>query len=146
MARALKPCGTVAAYRRHRKNNEEPCDPCREANATVQRERRDAKKAEKNKRFADEFRDVKVRMESDTPLGSSRLSDLERQRVLVLGALEGITAADEIKSIPQLSKELREINREIDELKAKSQESEEVDPLAEFFNADVIDLHTASGR
>ena len=146
MARALKPCGTVAAYRRHRKNNEEPCDPCREANATVQRERRDAKKAERNKRFADEFRDVKVRVESDTRLGSSRLSDLERQRVLVLGALEGITAAVEIKSIPQLSKELREINREIDELKAKSQESEEVDPLAEFFNADVIDLHTASGR
>ena len=144
MARALKPCGTVAAYRRHRKNNEEPCDPCREANATVQRERRDAKKAEKNKRFADEFRDVKARMESDTPLGSSRLSDLERQRVLVLGALEGITAADEIKSIPQLSKELREINREIEQVKAESQE--EVDPLAEFFNAEVIDLHTASGR
>lgn len=145
MARALKPCGTVAAYRRHRKNGEDPCDLCKKANATVQRERREVKKAEKNKRFADEFREVKSRMESDTQTrSSSRLSDLERQRVLVLGALEGITAADEIKSIPQLSRELREINRELDE--AKGQDSEEVDPLAEFFNADVINLHSATGR
>lgn len=30
--RALKPCGTLAAYRRHLRNHEDPCDPCLHAN------------------------------------------------------------------------------------------------------------------
>lgn len=30
--RELKPCGTPAAYRRHIKRGEEPCEPCRAAN------------------------------------------------------------------------------------------------------------------
>jgi hypothetical protein len=34
--RQLLPCGTVAAERRHRRNNEPVCDPCRHA-ATKQR-------------------------------------------------------------------------------------------------------------
>jgi len=28
---ALKPCGTVAAHRRHRRNGEEPCAACKKA-------------------------------------------------------------------------------------------------------------------
>jgi hypothetical protein len=32
MARELKPCGTIAAYQRHRRHGEDPCEPCREAN------------------------------------------------------------------------------------------------------------------
>lgn len=32
MARKLKPCGTYAAYIRHLKHNEKPCDPCTLAN------------------------------------------------------------------------------------------------------------------
>lgn len=32
MARQLKPCGTYAAYARHLKHNEKPCEPCTEAN------------------------------------------------------------------------------------------------------------------
>lgn len=31
MARKLKPCGTPAAFRRHRYHNEEPCEACLEA-------------------------------------------------------------------------------------------------------------------
>lgn len=31
MAKELQPCGTSAAYRRHKKRNEEPCDLCKEA-------------------------------------------------------------------------------------------------------------------
>ena len=31
MPRELKPCGTVAAYERHRRHGEEVCDACREA-------------------------------------------------------------------------------------------------------------------
>jgi hypothetical protein len=32
MSRPLKPCGTYAAYARHLRNNEKPCDPCTAAN------------------------------------------------------------------------------------------------------------------
>ena len=32
MARDLKPCGTTAAYQRHLRHGETPCDACREAN------------------------------------------------------------------------------------------------------------------
>lgn len=37
MAPALKPCGTHAAYARHRARGEEPCQPCREAERSYQR-------------------------------------------------------------------------------------------------------------
>jgi len=39
----LQECGTFAAYRRHLKANEAPCDPCKEA-ARRQKSERDAKK------------------------------------------------------------------------------------------------------
>lgn len=32
-----KPCGTYAAYRRHRRNGEPPCDECRDAYMEAQR-------------------------------------------------------------------------------------------------------------
>lgn len=34
----LKPCGTPAAYRRHLRNDEDPCDACRAAVRTQKRE------------------------------------------------------------------------------------------------------------
>ncbi len=36
----MNPCGTYAAYRRHRKANEQPCPACRTAAAKYERERR----------------------------------------------------------------------------------------------------------
>lgn len=33
-----EPCGTVSAYKRHRRHGEQPCKPCREAWAAKQRE------------------------------------------------------------------------------------------------------------
>lgn len=36
MARELRPCGTVAAYVRHLRHGEEPCDDCRKANNDAQ--------------------------------------------------------------------------------------------------------------
>ncbi|MFE3169296.1 hypothetical protein [Streptomyces sp. NPDC059224] len=35
---AVASCGTAAGYRRHRRNGEQPCPPCTEANTTEQRE------------------------------------------------------------------------------------------------------------
>lgn len=37
--RRLKPCGTAAAYHRHRRRGEEPCHACRKAVAAYQRRR-----------------------------------------------------------------------------------------------------------
>lgn len=33
------PCGTLAAYRRHLRRDETPCQACRDANAAAQRQR-----------------------------------------------------------------------------------------------------------
>ena len=40
--RVLKPCGTLAAYQRHYRRSEEPCDPCRAARSEYDRVRRAA--------------------------------------------------------------------------------------------------------
>jgi hypothetical protein len=37
-ARVPKPCGTLAAYRRHQRRGEPPCDLCKAANAAYQRD------------------------------------------------------------------------------------------------------------
>jgi hypothetical protein len=29
MPKTIKPCGTIAAYRRHLRNSEQPCEACR---------------------------------------------------------------------------------------------------------------------
>jgi hypothetical protein len=39
-----QPHGTLAAYRRHQRAGEPPCDPCRAANAEYHRERYRARK------------------------------------------------------------------------------------------------------
>jgi len=41
MARELSPCGTLAAYRRHKRNDEPVCDPCAEANRADKNGRKD---------------------------------------------------------------------------------------------------------
>lgn len=38
--RSVAPCGTYAAHNRHLRNGEKPCDPCRTAANTYQREKR----------------------------------------------------------------------------------------------------------
>lgn len=41
---ATAPCGTPAAYDRHRRNNEPPCGPCIKANSQAAMNRRKARK------------------------------------------------------------------------------------------------------
>lgn len=38
MIRQLQPCGTQAAWQRHRKHGEKPCEACREAHNQYQRD------------------------------------------------------------------------------------------------------------
>ena len=42
MGRALQPCGTWAAYKRHKRKGEEPCDACRQAAREQRRGQRDS--------------------------------------------------------------------------------------------------------
>jgi hypothetical protein len=44
----VMPCGTAAAYRRHRKANEAPCQPCADAERARDRDRRQRQRAAKN--------------------------------------------------------------------------------------------------
>lgn len=132
-----QPCGTYAAYRRHLRKGEPTCEPCRAAN-------RERSKSKRKKRH--EETTVPVYIEAGSSEKSEgRFNDLVTLREVLWETLRVVAQSDP-RQIPSVSKELRAVILEIDELKAKSQESEEVDPLAEFFNADVIDLHTASGR
>jgi hypothetical protein len=39
-ARPLMPCGTEAAFKRHRRNQEPPCDACKYAHAKYAKQRR----------------------------------------------------------------------------------------------------------
>jgi hypothetical protein len=45
--KALKPCGTNAAYQRHRRNNEYPCPPCLAAHAANVSEAKERNKDER---------------------------------------------------------------------------------------------------
>lgn len=44
MTRELAPCGTEAAYRRHRRQDETPCEDCKRAAAAARKARMDRKK------------------------------------------------------------------------------------------------------
>lgn len=43
--RRVAPCGTEAGYKRHRRNNEDACWPCREANRLASRRRNERRSA-----------------------------------------------------------------------------------------------------
>ncbi len=47
-----KPCGTYAAHRRHLRNGETPCPPCREAKNRYQRDRHGYQGAKQDARLA----------------------------------------------------------------------------------------------
>lgn len=44
MARELKPCGTWAAYKRHLRAGETPCEPCRQAARDQKNDRNEARR------------------------------------------------------------------------------------------------------
>lgn len=104
MPRSSSPHGTEAAYKRHLRHKEEPCDACRAAHRELQKEKR--RKENPLIAVRDDFLPV---------AGESRLDSLKRQRDLLDAALS--TAVEEdVKSAAAISRELRAIWAEIDEL------------------------------
>lgn len=42
----VRPCGTLAAYRRHQRHGEPPCESCKQARARYRQDRRRQRRAE----------------------------------------------------------------------------------------------------
>lgn len=74
---ALKPCGTPAAYRRHLRNDEDPCDACRAAVRLQKREgKSNTRKSEAETRLA-AVPDVEVADPDPLEVARSNLAIIE---------------------------------------------------------------------
>ena len=92
MGRPLAPHGTEAAYKRHLRHKESPCDACAEAHRALQRAKRDAVAAPRLPKVSD--------AESD--------DDLVLIRSVLRKALRDTAASDPSKVAP-IAKELRAV-------------------------------------
>lgn len=126
MGKVPAPCGTVTAYNRHLRRSEEPCVDCLRA----KREDQAAKRAK-------DARPVAVMSFPTVPESASRVADLKQQRELVWEALRW-ASSENPRVIPQLSKELREINAEIDQIEGAHEVKET--KFDEFFSGGGLSL------
>ena len=117
MGRKPSPCGTEAAYKRHLRHGEEPCEECRGAHRDLQRSKRRSV--------------VSVVPPVVEEVGETRLEALERQRRLLAGAME-IAAESDPKAVASISRELRAVWGEIDELSKVDGSVEAGDPLEQL--------------
>lgn len=104
MARKTAPCGTPAAYNRHIRRKERPCDPCSQANRLYKRDLRE-KQA---------LAIAKLTAIPDPPSGLTRLEELQEQRDRLHEILHSATCPP--GAAAAISKELRAVWAEIDEL------------------------------
>lgn len=110
MARELKPCGTSAAYRRHLRKRQVPCEACRAA-------ARDEKRAQRAASL-----DERVPLPEDVPV-RKRLAELRWQAELLRTSIVWASTHSPAR-LPSLSKERRETLAEIEALGESSTESE----------------------
>lgn len=62
MPQEIAPCGTVSAYKRHKRNGEDACEDCKRAKRTYERER-----AAKARAREAEATDTSIELPEDTP-------------------------------------------------------------------------------
>lgn len=117
MARELKPCGTLAAYRRHRRHGEQACDACLAAVAADKAERKAAGqvKAAAVVRLA-----VASQPASPPASGVDDLEDAWENLRLIRGAMDEATPS----SMAALSKRRDELIDRIKRLEARTAKSE----------------------
>ena len=75
---ALKPCGTPAAYRRHRRNGEEACGPCKAAVRVKEGARKAEARSESAARALAAVPDVEVSDPDPLEVARSNLEIVER--------------------------------------------------------------------
>lgn len=114
MAREMQPCGTFAAYQRHKRNKEAPCDACAEAARLQASERRDLARSESIDRVVLALAAEPIVEEID------ELEDM-RENLRMVRAAMGEAGARELAA---LSKRREELVRRIVVL-SKSNEPEE---------------------
>ena len=118
MMRALKPCGTYAAYRRHLRNKETPCDECRQA-----------AREQKNSRKAAERQEAAVRAVEATPPVEE---EVDRRAILleVLASLRGQLREAPPQSAGSIAKQIRDTLDALGE--GAGEETVKVNPLDEI--------------
>ena len=119
MARPKAPCGTDAAYRRHLREGEQPCVRCRDAHRAANAVHRAAPAV---------VGDVDV--EIPELVDSERVGDLRAQRKALQLAIEW-ALGDDPKAVPAASRELREVNAELEKLTGASSDVQGVPSLAD---------------
>ena len=119
MARPKAPCGTDAAYRRHLREGEQPCVRCRDAHRAANAVHRAAPVV---------VGDVDV--EIPELVDSERVGDLRAQRKVLQLAIEWALGNDP-KAVPAASRELREVNAELEKLTGASSDVQGVPSLAD---------------
>lgn len=95
MGRALLPCGTFAAYRRHLRAKEAPCDPCRQAARDQKNNRKDAQRKEA----------AEAAREATPPV-----EEIDRRQILleVLASLRGQLKEAPPQSVASIAKQIRD--------------------------------------
>ena len=125
MNQQYEPCGTQAAYVRHQRNSEEPCEPCRDAAAIARAESRAKIKHQR----ATELQEM--RAEHALPDSPSHLDYLHW---LVLILRQALTMV-EPHQLPSLGRQLRETLAEIATLEVHSSASRPVDSYDAFMQS-----------
>lgn len=142
-----KPCGTIAAYRRHLRAGERPCKQCTEANRLymeTRRAREEAKRVEEAAPRVEEILKTPAEVEAD-----HRLKDLAWQRVQLRSAIAVSVEKNDYTRLAGLSRELREIWAEIEKINGSAEEEGTNDDYSNFDAiplAPVSDLHSSEGR
>ena len=116
----MQPCGTLAAYRRHRRNKEQPCDACTRA----EREAKAAKRAEERAQTA---RDISAARAAEPDPGNvDVLADARTNLRIVQAAMDVAPAA----AIASLSKRRQELVALITEISNATTERTLADELS----------------
>lgn len=99
----LQPCGTIAAYRRHFKHGEEPCDACVEARRVSDEKAKETRRRRREEREAEaeKVRAVVARVQE------SRVERIVSMRVAQLRAIRSQEAAIRIQELEALRSRIR---------------------------------------
>ena len=117
MTSKLKPCGTVAAYRRHLRNGETPCDECKRAVREHEQARRAAKRAEA--------------VQTAREAVPEPTDEIDRRAILleVLSELRGHLNTAPPQSVAAIAKQVRDT---VDALEAGEGEQAQANPIDEI--------------
>lgn len=120
MARQLQPCGTPAAYKRHLRNKETPCEPCKAAAREQKNSRAEAARAESGTAVAAAVQSLIPEVEID-PLEEAR----DNLRII----RAALNSSPPHNSVAALTRRREEVVALILELEAERGEVDAIDAI-----------------